>query len=1039
MTLTLATLPYAGFSAQDLLGARALVERAKASVGEKAAKTETVTPEQSKRDAFAKEVTAYRKGCTALSPEEAAKQWLALVDGVLDLPRDASRGYSSYSQFDAFSNMDREIDDTDLSLRLIISIVPGPSAWDALDKAVGERTGSTQKAKRINAVLRILMDLLHERLADVDGSVTALKESIGKNANPFGMNYGSNADQRMIPLKTAIRETVGFGSKEEIVASFKETLDSAGKSKQRQTQLKVPDLCQLTTEAEARELLKRVILLDGVQPQVASGGKTLKLLKTVLLEEMENTKQPLWALVSSPKDTALFEALDQQFPQTKEPKATTQGSPFMRNNSYGSGYGSQHARKQASSNYLIGLISAGRIDDALKIAKANEPSGGAVYSNGGFSRGLQGSVGPNMFRFVDQLLTDDPKSGWWPLYMSTALMTQQSDAALARVSKVLEDTTLETPLRLTLLKGKSSLDLSLGNIEAGIASLLEICDIELNETATNNETRSQFGRGASQQLTQMGLLLKRPKLLDRGIALTTEITKKSQQQQRYGGNSWYQYSGLVELLIKAERYAEAEGLVLKGIEATLKAKSIQTAQSGMSSFSHGQMPINLSAQLTVLIRLYDKLGRTDDIWYLLQEVPWWGTPILPLNNKHLVVPTAKALAASDRSDEAVQLLKRFLLSRSVSDEAYELLVSLDPPDLLDWLDQMYARDKFEERPLIWKAVVLKNKGQLDAAEAAVRHALKVDPTDGETQAGQRVIAYGILGDILEAKGKGEDATFFRNVVSSVRKAEEGDTFSEAGLTSKSISLYEQAEQDFVDAYCVQWRLAERLHTLGRYEEAEKHYEIAFERMPEQFGRVASFCFGCNGVFQKEHSRSVAERILSRLVKTHPDNPQIHFLIGQLYQAKRENSEAYEHFRKAVELDPQYLDAWEKLYSLSRQLFLPKSESDTMVVHALTLDPLQRHFGSGIESMGKIRALWSVMEKNQDLAIDSETVSIELSATKADMDAMLAKMGPAASKALLQSQRQNRYNYGGSINPRRPGFMLSNHKIVTQLLSILSQQ
>ena len=42
--------------------------------------------------------------------------------------------------------------------------------------------------------------------------------------------------------------------------------------------------------------------------------------------------------------------------------------------------------------------------------------------------------------------------------------------------------------------------------------------------------------------------------------------------------------------------------------------------------------------------------------------------------------------------------------------------------------------------------------------------------------------------------------------------------------------------------------------MGNLAEARKHYEIAFRRMPEQFGQVASFCFGCEGVFNHPESR-----------------------------------------------------------------------------------------------------------------------------------------------------------------------------------------
>jgi hypothetical protein len=66
-----------------------------------------------------------------------------------------------------------------------------------------------------------------------------------------------------------------------------------------------------------------------------------------------------------------------------------------------------------------------------------------------------------------------------------------------------------------------------------------------------------------------------------------------------------------------------------------------------------------------------------------------------------------------------------------------------------------------------------------------------------------------------------------------------------------------------------------------------------------------------------------------LLKTHSEKPQVHFLAGQLRQARGEMANAYEHFKKAVELDAGYLDAWEKLYGMSSALFLSKKETEEM--------------------------------------------------------------------------------------------------------------
>ena len=319
---------------------------------------------------------------------------------------------------------------------------------------------------------------------------------------------------------------------------------------------------------------------------------------------------------------------------------------------------------------------------------------------------------------------------------------------------------------------------------------------------------------------------------------------------------------------------------------------------------------------------------------LLEKAPWWGaTDLLDLTDlyENLAPSAAKALHTKGRADQAVKILENHLQAHPGDDSAYRLLTDILGSQVIPWLDTLHALDRFEERPLIWKAALLTKAGSLDEAEATIRQALKIDPTDGEQQAGDRARAYAVLADILKAKGKTDDAAFFERVVASVHIAEKGDQFAEAGLLRKSLALYEEASTNFADAYCVQWRLAERLTAMGKIEEAKKHYEIAFERMPEQFGQVAQFCFGCEGVFTNQQSTSVAEEVLTRLAKTTPQKPQVHYLLGQLRESQGRKLEAYQHFHTAVELDPDYVDGLKALYSLRKDavsythLTLPTSD------------------------------------------------------------------------------------------------------------------
>ena len=258
------------------------------------------------------------------------------------------------------------------------------------------------------------------------------------------------------------------------------------------------------------------------------------------------------------------------------------------------------------------------------------------------------------------------------------------------------------------------------------------------------------------------------------------------------------------------------------------------------------------------------------------------------------------------------------------------------------MDALYAADRFEERPLIWKAEALRRAGKLEEAEAAARLAVETDPTDGETRAGDRIRSYAVLADILEARGKAKEAEFLRSAVKAVRIAEEGDTLQECGLVRRSLAKYEEAEKYFSAAYCVQWRKAERLRELGLGELASRHYEETFRQLPAQFGFVASLCFGCAGVFDSPGSIPIAERILTEAASGETPAPTACHLLGMLREKQERYDEAFKAYSRAVELAPDYLDALVAMNGLRFHVRRPRAEWERIQARIFTLDPLGRH-------------------------------------------------------------------------------------------------
>ena len=59
------------------------------------------------------------------------------------------------------------------------------------------------------------------------------------------------------------------------------------------------------------------------------------------------------------------------------------------------------------------------------------------------------------------------------------------------------------------------------------------------------------------------------------------------------------------------------------------------------------------------------------------------------------------------------------------------------------LDELFSRDRFEERPLIWKAKILLEQKKLDDAQRTIEQAIAIDPSDGEQGKGSRMCVFGL--------------------------------------------------------------------------------------------------------------------------------------------------------------------------------------------------------------------------------------------------------------------------------------------------------
>ncbi len=427
--------------------------------------------------------------------------------------------------------------------------------------------------------------------------------------------------------------------------------------------------------------------------------------------------------------------------------------------------------------------------------------------------------------------------------------------------------------------------------------------------------------------------------------------------------------------------------------------------------------------MTELAALYYSAGHYDDVLDLLTQSPDWNardvselfgsTPEVDavsvmwmhIGASPLPVPfmAARALEAKGEKDRAQKINDALLDQDPGLDRGYELLLDLKGTNAIPRLDELFSRDQFEERPLIWKAHLLRQENRLAEAEKVVRQAIAIDPSDGEEGRGDRMRAYAELADILDAQGNAKDAAFYREVVKSIRLSERADQFYLAGLLKRAIGMYQEALTHFSDAYCIQSRLAIQLAALGENDEAAEHYRRAYELMPDSFGRVESHCFGCEKAFDGARAQSIAEKVFTQLAAERPNKPQVHYLLGYLRSEQERYGEALTNYLTAVQLDPDYLNAWVKAREASDQTLVSPRERDRITFNILRLDPLHRHGSLDFERVSDLKGLWQAVTLAASHEPPAATNLFALTVSQRVMDKKKEKMDDSTGGGMGMQQ------------------------------------
>ncbi|MGJ8650478.1 MAG: hypothetical protein ACSHX4_08970 [Opitutaceae bacterium] len=726
--------------------------------------------------------------------------------------------------------------------------------------------------------------------------------------------------------------------------------------------IQVPDLITLTDEAQATELLLQA-LQAKVDLSIDNADATLRLAQKLALENIDTLAAPQWGLAQSIDQVALYEAMNAKFPTKVE-------------NNY------NYQRKNATGYYFWGLVAADRATEAMELIRSIPDLQDSLPWDAVRSLKKAGYTNET-WNFLDQLLATYPEVELWDDYMALSAELNKNEAMLARVKAAIENKDSDHAAVIEKHQILASAYLASDDIEQAVLRLLEALKVE----ADSSEAK-QAQYEVATKLIEVGHLINNSAWVKEGFAEAK--VDGLDFQTEYGSINASPYRDLIRLKITTGDRAGAidladaliqrlessgEALVAKQAKKTKEEdyyrgndyKTIEAFRADNKREYQDALIMKMgllvsNKDYTAALKLLDE----STLWLTHDAIELLARGDASPENRRFGWLLAKTLQHSGKTDAAAMTLEALLKQDNGYDPAYALYLEIKGADALGFFDKLFALDQFQERPLIWKAQHLVNEGDLSAAEAIAKQAIAIDPSDGEQPRNDRMRVYDVMRQIRAAQGNNKEAKFFADVVKAIRHSENADQFYSAGLYLQAIKRYKESLTFFADAYCVQSRLAVRLYDEGRVDEAAIHYKKAYELMPSSFGRVESHCFGCESVFSGEKPQSIADEVFSNLLITQPEVPQVHYLIGYLRDHQEREVEAMKHFQDAVALDPDYLNAWEKIASLSERMHMTAAEKDKLILKIYSLDPMQNHSSADLGEVSDLKAVWTAVLKNQEL-------------------------------------------------------------------------
>ena len=362
----------------------------------------------------------------ALSPEQAAAEWLALLKR---LETDTSTMPSHPSGYQW--------------AEIMMLPLPAPAAWPLIRANLAKQPANAERDRVI-----VLFDDLLGRDADV------LRYLEGRRS-PDGDPMKEDAFSPESPISKAERP----------IALRMGDLDLLEKVYVRMAsgdafwfEDGVPDLIRQFGKERAQSMLHKILEGSGTTFTRFIGTESRDLAMAVVVATLSTQKRPQWYLAKGLADFPYVAALVGRFGEGAFEQYGTSGA--------------------AGVIYALGLAKRGQLDQAERVLTIADRWSGdlATYVDGGWDK-------QTLFDLVATLLNRKPLDALWPLYSALGRSLGRSEEVAQRLDIWISSPDLTPESRATCLAQRASLDLAQGRTREAIAAYEECVRLDARQYA----------------------------------------------------------------------------------------------------------------------------------------------------------------------------------------------------------------------------------------------------------------------------------------------------------------------------------------------------------------------------------------------------------------------------------------------------------------------------------------------------------------------------------------------------------------------------